>query len=37
MNDFYDQEITIVDGERCEYGIESTVVKIVDGNIEILR
>lgn len=37
LNDFYDQDITIVDGERCEYGVESTVVKIVDGSVEVLR
>lgn len=28
FNDFYDQPINIVDGDRCEYGIESTVIKI---------
>jgi L-threonylcarbamoyladenylate synthase len=37
LNDFYDQEIAIVDGKKCEYGVESTVLKIVNNNIEILR
>lgn len=29
FNDFYDCPISIVDGERCEYGVESTVIKLV--------
>lgn len=33
FNDFYDQNITIINGERCEYGVESTVVKIINGNL----
>lgn len=28
FNDLYDKEITIIDGENCKFGIESTVVKI---------
>ena len=30
FNDFYDQDITLVDGDRCEFGVESTVVKIIE-------
>lgn len=29
FNDFYDQEVQIIDGSNCEFGIESTVVKIL--------
>lgn len=37
FNDFYDQPINIVDSGRCEYGIESTVIKLSEGKIEVLR
>jgi L-threonylcarbamoyladenylate synthase len=37
FNDFYDQEIAIIDGERCEYGLESTVVKLTENKLSILR
>jgi len=30
FNDFYDCPISIVDGERCEFGVESTVIKLVE-------
>ena len=38
FNDFYGQDISLVDGDRCEFGIESTVTKIVeeDGKLKIL-
>lgn len=29
FNDFFDKDLSIIDGERCEFGIESTVVKIL--------
>lgn len=37
FNDFYDQQVAIIDGERCEYGLESTVVKLAEGGLLILR
>ena len=41
FNDFYDKDVSIIDGENCEFGIESTVVKLTsDGKnskITILR
>jgi hypothetical protein len=37
FNDFYDQPIYIIDGPTCQNGIESTVVKIVESEIRILR
>lgn len=30
FNDFYNQDITLIDGDRCEFGVESTVVKIIE-------
>lgn len=30
FNDFYDCDISIVDGDRCEFGVESTVIKLLD-------
>lgn len=30
FNDFYNQDISLIDGDRCEFGIESTVTKIVE-------
>lgn len=29
FNDFYDCDIFIIDGERCNYGVESTVIKLL--------
>ena len=29
FNDFYDCDISIIDGERCNYGVESTVIKLL--------
>jgi len=29
FNDFYNQEICIIDGEKSEFGIESTVIKLI--------
>jgi tRNA A37 threonylcarbamoyladenosine synthetase subunit TsaC/SUA5/YrdC len=37
FNDFYDQNVTIVNGEICEFGIESTVIKIIGEKIEVFR
>lgn len=37
FNDFYDQEVAVIDGERCEYGLESTVVKLEEGRLTVLR
>lgn len=37
FNDFYDQEVSVIDGERCEYGLESTVVKLEEGRLTVLR
>ena len=37
FNDFFDCRIAIVDGERCQYGVESTVIKLVEGEIQVLR
>ena len=28
LNDFWDQDLAIVDGDRCEFGVESTVVRL---------
>ena len=28
FNDFYDCNISLVDGERCEFGVESTGIKL---------
>ena len=37
FNDFYDQRVHIIDGGRCENGIESTVVKFSGNELQILR
>jgi L-threonylcarbamoyladenylate synthase len=38
FNDLYEQELTIIDDESCHYGIESTVIKIVNHKeLQILR
>lgn len=37
FNDFFDCPISIVDGDRCEFGVESTVVKITEGSLHVLR
>jgi L-threonylcarbamoyladenylate synthase len=37
FNDFYDQDVAIIDGERCEYGLESTVVKMTEQKLSVLR
>ena len=29
FNDFFNCELSIVDGERCEFGVESTVIKLL--------
>ncbi len=37
-NDFYkDSEVMILDGGSCSFGIESTVVKITDTELVIIR
>jgi len=28
LNDFHDQNIAIVDGQKCSFGMESTVLKV---------
>jgi L-threonylcarbamoyladenylate synthase len=33
FNDFYDQRVHIIDGGRCENGIESTVVKFLENEL----
>lgn len=37
FNDFYNCELSIIDGERCEFGVESTVIKLFDNEIHVLR
>lgn len=37
FNDFYKDDVWIVDGGKCEFGIESTVLKILDNEIKIFR
>lgn len=37
FNDFYNCEVSIIDGERCEFGVESTVIKLLDEEIHVLR
>lgn len=38
FNDFYNCPISIVDGERCQYGVESTVIKLIsDKEIHVFR
>jgi tRNA A37 threonylcarbamoyladenosine synthetase subunit TsaC/SUA5/YrdC len=38
FNDFYNCPISIVDGDRCEYGVESTVIKIIsEKEIHVFR
>ena len=41
FNDFYDKNVNIIDGGSCDFGIESTVVKLVEKEdkieIEIIR
>jgi len=37
FNDFYNQRVHIIDGGRCENGIESTVVKFSGMDLQILR
>ena len=37
VNDFYNQNISVIDGGRCSLGLESTVVKLSDGVLQVLR
>ena len=37
LNDFWDQSLSIVAGERCEFGVESTVVKLTGNELHVLR
>ena len=37
FNDFWKDDVCIVDGGKCEFGIESTVLKITDTEIKIFR
>lgn len=37
VNDFYNQNIAVIDGGRCSLGLESTVVKLENGVLQILR
>ena len=37
LNDFWDQDVAIVDGQRCEFGVESTVVKLDGKDLHVLR
>ena len=37
FNDFYDCQLSIVDGDRCQFGVESTVVKLFESEIHVLR
>ncbi|KAM3132831.1 hypothetical protein pb186bvf_014979 [Paramecium bursaria] len=37
FNDFYDQLVHIIDGPRCQEGIESTIVKPLNNQLQILR
>ena len=30
FNDFYDKDLSIIDGGNCDFGIESTVIKLVE-------
>ncbi len=31
FNDFYKDDVWVADGGKCEFGIESTVLKILDN------
>jgi L-threonylcarbamoyladenylate synthase len=37
FNDFYNCDVSIVEGGRCEFGVESTVLKLLDGEIQVFR
>jgi tRNA A37 threonylcarbamoyladenosine synthetase subunit TsaC/SUA5/YrdC len=37
FNDFYKDDVWVVDGGKCEFGVESTVLKIVNDGIKIFR
>lgn len=37
FNDFYDQRISIIDGQQSDFGVESTVIKILENEIQVLR
>jgi L-threonylcarbamoyladenylate synthase len=36
FNDLYDKDLSIIDGENCQFGIESTVVKINESSEGVL-
>lgn len=37
FNDFYNCDLSIIAGGRCEFGVESTVIKLLDDEIHVLR